>query len=642
MFCKVIALLVFLSALSCSRHTETAVRRIAILRFENLSGDASLGWMGRGIAELLASQLEGKPGIVVLHAQTLHALDGALGFRPLTAPGVSSERTQATLAGAGAIVYGYYSVVNSRLHVDAVLEETATQKVSQTVSAGGPASNGIVSVVDSVAHQLGAVRPPPTKNALALQEYSAALDTRDTRTAAQALSRAIAADPDFGPAYLLSAQILMAQGDRAALEQILKAARNRGNTIPDLDRARLETEIAMKQGDLASRETALQTLARLDAYNPGLFRSLGELELNTRHYSQAIQNLRKAAALQPEDPLPWNLLGYAQMYGGDLDGAIRSFREYERLRPQEANPQDSIGDAYFYFGRFADAEKSYLQAFGKDPRFLEGGPLLKAALAKLMSGDQKTAETDFARFVDIKRAAKDPVLEYRAAEWEFLTGRRRAAIDRLDRFARTLQAGDVSCRAWAQLTIWELQLGEAARAREHALKASAPAGASCAGVAAVSRFLTEPPASASEWAVRAERMFPDAAQSGVKNLALGYALLLSREFGAAAPLWKQIYDELPSTTQEGVPVMLAWALLESGHAEEAKPRLQNNPLPPATGLGPFTSLHFPRLFFLRAVTLEKEGRREEAGQNYRLFLNLSGADPEIFGEEQRARAALGR
>ncbi|MGD0201515.1 MAG: hypothetical protein ABSD27_12255, partial [Bryobacteraceae bacterium] len=55
---------------------------------------------------------------------------------------------------------------------------------------------------------------------------------------------------------------------------------------------------------------------------------------------------------------------------------------------------------------------------------------------------------------------------------------------------------------------------------------------------------------------------------------------------------------------------------------------------------PLLALVFPRIFYLRGALAEKQGRLEAARRNYRLFLQYSGDLPVIFGEAQRARAAL--
>ena len=48
----------------------------------------------------------------------------------------------------------------------------------------------------------------------------------------------------------------------------------------------------------------------------------------------------------------------------------------------------------------------------------------------------------------------------------------------------------------------------------------------------------------------------------------------------------------------------------------------------------------PRLFYLRGLLAEKEGRRDAARGEYQKFLKLSGPDPLIWGEEKKAQEAV--
>jgi hypothetical protein len=95
-----------------------------------------------------------------------------------------------------------------------------------------------------------------------------------------------------------------------------------------------------------------------------------------------------------------------------------------------------------------------------------------------------------------------------------------------------------------------------------------------------------------------------------------------------------------ATADEGLPVMLAWSYLQTGNVKDAAALLRANPIPPATGLTPYMGFYLPRLFYLRGQLAEKEGRREDAREQYRKFLDLSGVDALAWGEEKKARAAL--
>jgi hypothetical protein len=86
-----------------------------------------------------------------------------------------------------------------------------------------------------------------------------------------------------------------------------------------------------------------------------------------------------------------------------------------------------------------------------------------------------------------------------------------------------------------------------------------------------------------------------------------------------------------------LPVLLAWADVETGHVAEAAALLRSNPSLSEVGLNWATPLYFPRIFYLRAVVAEKQGKPEEARENWRIFRALSGPDPLMWGEERQAK-----
>jgi tetratricopeptide (TPR) repeat protein len=157
--------------------------------------------------------------------------------------------------------------------------------------------------------------------------------------------------------------------------------------------------------------------------------------------------------------------------------------------------------------------------------------------------------------------------------------------------------------------------------------------------AALAAFLAEPPASPAEWSVRAEKLAPGPEQARVRDFALGQALLLGKQFDAALPVLRRAYENAAPTDAE-LPVLLAWAYLETGQAASAATLLDRNPIPQPGGIDAFSACWFPRLFFLRGRAAEKQGRPDAARANYKLFLELSGDAPFQWGEEESAKASL--
>lgn len=629
MLCKRLSLVLLLGCLTaCSRDSQRTIPRLAILRFENLSSDPSIDWMGRGFSEILSGELQGSPERYIIPWQALHAFDTTLGSRPHNAPGISTESDSALVAGANEIVSGHFSVINGTLRATAIEEDLPTHRMVLAASASGPAADGIFPVASALARQLGETRPFSTRSPQALHAYADAFDAMDSGAASQYFAQATAADPDFGTAYVLWLDASMAQRNRAEAERIVLLARVRQDRFSRLDRAGLDLGAAALRGDYQAQIEALRALAQFDPANPDHHRALAESLMSVRDFDGAIVEFRRGLSIRPDDVLALNTMGYAAAYSGDLPTAIRVLRGYEQLRPNEPNPLDSLGDVHFALGRFGEAEKFYLAAHARSPAFLNGGEVLKAAQARLMTGDVQGATALFKRYLGERQAAHDPNAPYNEAAWAWQTGERRAAIASLDRLARSDAAGalrEVACRADAQAAIWLLALGDRAAAADHARKAMAEAVPATAAIAAVAAFLTQPDA------------FPAPPQPALEQYARAYALLFAKQFQPAVQALQEIYRRPSNELDDGLAVLLAWAYEETGRWQTAGPLLRLTPLPEASGLPMFSSLYFPRLFFLRGAMLARDGHRAEAARNYQMFRTLSGPDSAIWGEEQRAR-----
>ena len=643
MFCRFrwfLPLAALLLAACARQPAGPLVERIAILRFENLGAGVSGDWMGRAFSEVITTELAGAPGVYAIPSSRLHGLDRVFGPRPVSVPGISAERTLAFASGATRLGYGEYSVRGGRLSARLTIEDPRTGKMVKLFSA---AADDVFVVASELARQISTrVAPYGTNSVPALKAYMAAEESATTAATAQNLEQAIAADPDFGPPYRLLAELDAQRQDRAAADALLGQALARAGAMPPAERARLELEAANLHGDSAARKSALTTLVALEPNDATTWNSLAELCMSRREYQQAVQAYRKLVQVEPEDVGALNQLGYAAAYAGSLDTALEALRRYQALRPAEANPLDSQGDVNLLAGRLPQAESLYLQAAKKDPNSESGGDLWKAAMARLMSGDVAGADTLFQQYIQAREAAKDPVAEYRQAEWSWISGRRKSACQRIEAFARGAESGplrEIASRAYSQLAVWSLVMGDRTAAAQLAQKGTLLAGPSSAGAAMVARFLTEPPASSPEWSVRAERLFPNAAEDSLKDFALVYALLLDKQFQPASLLLKQLYDGANPSADPGLPVLLAWTCLETGRANDAAPLLRFNPIPSASGASMFAAFDFPRIYYLRGLLAEQQGKPGEARANYQLFRQLSGADPLIWGEEQRASTA---
>jgi Tfp pilus assembly protein PilF len=609
---------------SCARP-PAGPQRFAILRFENLSQDAAVDWMGRAFPEIIGGELAAAPNIYTVSPARIRGTNHTLGTRPIGAPGVSAELTSALASGANRIGYGTYWISNGRLEARLTIQNAATLKDIEVLSASAPAGD-LPGAAGALARQISkGAGAHGTANEQAWEDYAAALESPDAATAEAKAGQAIAADPDFGPAYRLLVEI-KSQGDRAGALALADQALAR-EAIHPAGRARLEIEAAGLRDDGAAAQRWLAELAKLEPGDIETWQSLAQTAYIGHDYRAAVSAWQRVLAAEPADGNALNQLGYAAVYAGDFAAATAALRRYAALQPQDANPLDSLGDINLIAGHLQQAEGFYVQAAKKAPNFYGGSDWFKAAVARLMTGDIPGADKLAGQFADVRSAAHDPAVPVFNAEWQWISGRRKAGYAALEQFARSAEAGapaELASRAYSQLTVWSLLLGDRAAAGQMSAKAAALAGPSSQPEAAMVRFLAQPPVPFPEWQARAERLAPHPAQHAIRDSMLAYALLLSREYAPAAEVLRRLYDAGNDAGNEGLPVLLAWSCLETGRDKEAAPLLAFNAVPPVTGPGLFTSFYFPRIFELRARLEEKPGRTDGAGANARLFTVLSG------------------
>ncbi len=533
--------------ISCQNRPRTASSspappaRYAVLRFENLSGDAGLDWVGRAASESLPVMLEGGLDGPVLGASSLIELAPALGTRPASVPGISAQRDEALAGGANRIISGYIEHSGNQVRITASVENVSTGRTVRIVPATGAAP---AEALNRLAHDLSArAGSLPVKNPEALQAWASALEMPSAE-GMPLLEEATRMDPNAGPPWVALANAQLAGGDRITAENTINQARQ--HHIDDLSRARLDLTWAEANQDSSSKIAALRRIVALSPADLNLLRGLADSEIALGQFQQAAADWQKLANQSPNDPLTRNSLGYARSYARDYAGAMGAFHEYQRLRPQDANPSDSMGDLNYAFRKFKEAADNYLEAQKKQPGFQQYADLYKAAWAKFRAGDKSGADALFTQFRNerLKAAPADQVVLLLDADRLYRTGHQSDAFAALRKLAAEPRSPVEQAEVSAQLTVWDLLAGDRAQATQDAAAIGARPPTTAAFVA---RFVGQPSAPATEWEARAMHAFPLPQETGLRQTALGYALLLDGKREAALPVWEQIAKTAPGT-----------------------------------------------------------------------------------------------
>ncbi len=404
----------------CARTPQKTVERIAILPFENLTGDPAFDWIRDAGPAILTEEIAGAPHTFAVRTPTL---------------------SEATLTGASRFLHCTVSR-NLKgnapsLHFEIAIEDSARHKIVSTAALDGSVSLA----ADALARTLDpAAQPFSTRNPDAI----AAWGRGD-------FERAVALDPDFGTAWNGWVQTLARSGQPDEALMVAEKALGRASLRSPLNKAQLQLEAASLQKDEPARVAALNQLAVLAPTDIGTALALAEVEQRLRNFAKSAVWYRRVLAMDPGNTAALNGLGYAEGEAGHLDIAAQVLQQYARLPNQANNALDSLGEIYFMNGRFAEAENYFSQAAARDPNFLDGAPVMKAAYAHWFAPahDQAGADAILRRYLENRAQHGDPAVIWRESTWLYATGRAKEAVARL-----TSASPDQKATIDRQLLVW--------------------------------------------------------------------------------------------------------------------------------------------------------------------------------------------
>ena len=378
---------------ACSRAPR-GMERVAVLPFSNLTGDAQLDWVTNGGPAILAQEL----------ASGAHLL-----------PQRASSVGTAALERATQLLHCTFTRRGGALRIQYALEDAERHRMIATGSVEGTA----LFAVSALARMLDAdgARPFSTPN----PDAAAAWGRGE-------FERAVTLDPDFGTAWASwIAQTAQSGKPDLAMEMAGRALARASLRTP-LDKAQIQLSYATLRKDEVARAAALTELARLAPHDTGPLLGLAAIEQQARKYPAAEELYRRVLAIDPGNAGALNSLGYVEGENGNLDAAKKSFEAYGQLPDQAVNSLDSLGEVYFMNGRFAEAEKYFAQVSARDPNFLKGAPMMKAAYAHWLGGDLAGADVLMQKYLAFLAKQNDPLAVWRQSVWLYATGRQEQAI----------------------------------------------------------------------------------------------------------------------------------------------------------------------------------------------------------------------
>jgi len=128
---------------------------------------------------------------------------------------------------------------------------------------------------------------------------------------------------------------------------------------------------------------------------------LGNFYFGQQDYQNAVEQYNKAAAIDSNYSLAYNMLGYGNRQLMNYDEAEKAFQKYIELIPNDPNPYDSFAELLMKEGKYDQAIENYKKALNYNPHFVSS--ILGVATNEMYKGNYDSARAVIQKLYDIAR-----------------------------------------------------------------------------------------------------------------------------------------------------------------------------------------------------------------------------------------------
>jgi len=383
---------------------------LAIMYFENLAQEGDPHRFGEIITNLLITGLSQSKDLKVVSSQRLYDILKMQGKEGAKIIDRSTATEIAKTAGARWMMRGSILQVEPYFILTTELLDVTTGHIEASQKLTGAPGETIFALVDkmtgetrsdlSVPVHLDISETPSvidvtTSSLDAYRYYLQGLEYRYkyySAEAAESFRKAIELDSTFAMAhywYAFNALNLSEYGE--AMSAIDKAARYADHAS---EKERLYIE-SLKASMDSHKEEATAKLEQIIENYPDEKEALLRLAriYRPKEYEKSLKYYTKIIAMDPMNKRSYNEMSYLYDDMGNFEKSIWAINQYIALAPGEANPYDSRGDLYARNGDIDNAIASYQKAIDIKPDYFTS--VAKLGNMYLFKGDYEKAEEQY-------------------------------------------------------------------------------------------------------------------------------------------------------------------------------------------------------------------------------------------------------
>jgi len=405
---------------------DTIQHSVAVVAFENKTGEPSYDYLQKAIPNLLITGLEQSKYLKVTSWEQMHDLLKLEGMEETD----SAQQEQAydlyQREGIEYIVQGGFTKADNLFATDIRLVDTTTRRVVKSASSTGEGVGSILrEQIDKLSREISRGVGLSEKK-IATEPFHISEMTTDSmeaynyflrgqedfekfyfNDARRFLERAVELDPEFALAHSYLYRTLLALGDiteaEKSLEKFKEYAKNVKGKEGEYLRA-LSAQLVDRNMGLYGR--LIKDLTIRYPKDKRFHFDLAIFHQNQNNLDEMEKELLSALDLDPQFGYAINYLAYLYMGNSEFEKALTYFTRYASVSPGDANPFDSMGELYFHMGRYEESIEKYKEALAVKPDF---GSEWKLAYIYAMRNDYRTAiewaeQADEAAITDSQRS----------------------------------------------------------------------------------------------------------------------------------------------------------------------------------------------------------------------------------------------
>jgi tetratricopeptide (TPR) repeat protein/tRNA A-37 threonylcarbamoyl transferase component Bud32 len=361
---------------------------IAVISFENQTGDKAYDYLQKAIPNLLITSLEQTGLLYVATWERMRDLLKQMGKEDIEIIDRDLGFDLCRREGIKAIVLGSFIKAGDMFATDVKVLDVETKRLLKSASSKGNGAASILeSQIDALSREVSQGIGIPEKKieeaqikveditTNSMEAYNYFLRGREALgklyddSARQFLEKAVELDPTFATAYIYLANTYSSLGNTKARNEAIEKAKSFSERVTDKERLYVEAFYAsfIERNPEKYSAILLEIAKRYPKEKPAHF-ILG-VYYRSINPDKAIEEYNKALELDPKFGEALNMIAYSYIDIGNYEKAIEYFKRYASLFPGDANPFDSMAEAYFWTGKLDEAIAKYKEALEVKPDF---------------------------------------------------------------------------------------------------------------------------------------------------------------------------------------------------------------------------------------------------------------------------------